>query len=78
MPWLVTETVPWDGLVTAVVLFAVVFAVVSFAAVVGYVWECAQLRNSSIRKRGGVRLSQSRLTRPDSKLHRELDPTGAI
>jgi hypothetical protein len=50
MPWLVTETVPWDGLVTAVVLFAVVFAVVSFAAVVGYVWECAQLRSSSIRK----------------------------
>ena len=50
MPWLVTESVPLDGLVTATVLFAVVLAVVCFAALLGYVWECAQLRHRGIRK----------------------------
>jgi len=55
MPWLVTDTVPLDGLLAAVVLFAVVLAIICFAALLGYMWECVQLRNRAIRKARGNR-----------------------
>jgi len=66
MPWLVTEPVPWDGLLTAVVWFAVSLAVVCLAALFGYLWECAQLRKNSIRN-----------THPRSAQVRAPEPTSA-
>ena len=50
MPWLVIEGFPLERVLTAVLLFAAVLGAVSFAALLGYLWQCVQLHDRSIQK----------------------------